>query len=156
MIWLVIAWKQKKNLPTLHALNFCGHEAHVASADVLSALACVAGANLRILDLSGCSRIRDTDMEEMLRQVRISCPKVHTVDITGCNDQVCLCSVGICAEWVFGVDSPLELFARLKALQQLTWAATRFTWADLRARQLAGPECSTQSLSLRQMRCPMP
>ena len=92
----------------VHVLDFRGCAARVVSADVLSALARVAGDNLRSLDLRRCSKIRVTDVEEILRYVRVSCRNVHTVDITGCDDQVCLRAVAICAQLVFAVASPRE------------------------------------------------
>jgi len=62
------SWREaeKESMQTLRVLSFCGYEARVTSADVMRALAHVAGPTLRTLDLGGCHTIGGTDMGEIV------------------------------------------------------------------------------------------
>jgi len=78
----------QKFLPTLHVLDFHGHEASVAGTDVLRSIALVAGITLHTLDLRGCRRLTCADFQEILPVLRVSCRSVTTLDVTGCQDEV--------------------------------------------------------------------
>ena len=106
-------------LPTLHALDFRDHEARLAGADVLRALARVAGANLRFINLGGCRLLSGADMAQIMGVVRASCGDAQTtVDVSGCSDEARLSAVAECAQSVLGVASPCALFEDLTSLHE--------------------------------------
>ena len=106
-------------LPTLHALDFRGHEARLAGADVMRALTRVAGANLRFVNLGGCRWLSGADMAQIMGVVRASCGDAQTtVDVSGCSDEARLSAVAECAQSVLGVASPCALFEHLTSLHE--------------------------------------
>ena len=114
-------------LPTLHVLDFQGHEARVRGEDVLCALKHVTGTGLNTLDLGGCSRLSGRFLEEILRVVHDSCRSVQT-NVTGCQGEVQLRAAAVSAQFHFGCASPRALFEHLKAVKE---GASCYQWDDL-------------------------
>jgi len=115
----------QKFLPTLHVLDFHGHEESVAGTDVLRSIALVAGITLHTLDLRSCRRLTCADFQEILPVLRVSCRSVTTLDVTGCQDEVQFGAAAVGAGLHFGCASPRALF------EHLTKGPSHCPWADL-------------------------
>ena len=78
-------WREKihKSLPLLRRVSF---PVGVTGGDVLRALDLVAGGNINIVDLRGCSVIRAEHMAWIVALVREKSPGATEINIEGCSD----------------------------------------------------------------------
>ena len=129
----------RKALPTVRGINFRGYEEWVTGADVLCALARVAGANVRAVDMSHCWGITGLDMELILDRIGATCPGVSEITVIECRPEAVLRAVAVRASIVSGVSSPLELFELFEAQHPQLCGAKLNPWRDFLETMQVGP-----------------
>jgi len=88
----------------------------VTGEEALRALGLVAGGNINIVDLRGCSLISAEHMASIVALVREECPGAMEINIEGCSDWAVVRAVAECVAETFGISTPRELYQRIKEM----------------------------------------
>ena len=88
----------------------------VTGEDVLRAMGLVAGGNINIVDLRGCSLISAEHMAWIVVLVREKCQGATEVNIEGCSDWPVVRAVAECLAETFGISSSRELYQCIKEM----------------------------------------
>jgi hypothetical protein len=88
----------------------------VTGEEALRALGLVAGGNINIIDLRGCSLISAEHMASIVALVREECPGAMEINIEGCSDWAVVRAVAECVAETFGISTPRELYQRIKEM----------------------------------------
>ena len=88
----------------------------VTGEEELRALGLVAGGNINIVDLRGCSLISAEHMASIVALVRKECPGAMEINIEGCIDWEVVRAVAECVAETFGISTSRELYQRIKEM----------------------------------------
>jgi ankyrin repeat protein len=108
-------WRQalEQNLRSVGCVTF-GKFRHVVGGEVaMQVLSRFGGANLRMIDLSGCRLIGPDSIEQMLSGIDERCPGLRSINVEGCRLDTVLLAVAMRAKILFGISSPECLFDRI-------------------------------------------